>query len=118
MDRLHDFEDRVRAAACRALCGLAVLAVAAPSGATGGAGVLLPAAGAKARSRATTAAAAVLTVGPQLYDRSLVSALREVGDRLRDRKVAVRREAAAGLLAAWRAACIAVQQGALASGMP
>ncbi|GLC58277.1 hypothetical protein PLESTB_001340900 [Pleodorina starrii] len=100
-DRLHDFDDRVRAAACRGLCSLAAAAAAGqpPPAATTGAG--------------SPAAAGAAAPPPVLYDNDLVSVLQDVAARLRDRKVTVRKEAAVGLLVAWRGACTAVQQGAL-----
>ncbi|KAG2444766.1 hypothetical protein HXX76_001510 [Chlamydomonas incerta] len=91
--RLHDLEDKVRAAACRAICALATAAAAGPPAS------LLPPGG---------------PAPPPLLDNDLLALLREeVAPRLRDRKIGVRREAAAGLLAAWRGACTSLQQGAM-----
>ncbi|GIL43844.1 hypothetical protein Vafri_1442 [Volvox africanus] len=90
-DRLHDFDERVRAAACRGLCSLAAAAASGqpPPGTSPGAGTAM------------------------LYDDDMDAVLQDVKSRLRDLKVVVRKDAASGLLVAWRAACTALQQGAL-----
>lgn len=76
----------------RAVCALAVAAAAGPPTS------LLPPGG---------------PAPPPLLDNEVLALLREeVAPRLRDRKIGVRREAAAGLLAAWRGTCTALQQGA------
>ncbi|GFR39817.1 hypothetical protein Agub_g309, partial [Astrephomene gubernaculifera] len=128
-DRLQDIDERVRAAACRAIC---VLAAAAATGIGAAGAAAAAAAGAAAggvrshhRRRSLEEAPAGLPMssqqphsqqlgGPALYDNELVAVVRQdVAARLRDRKIAVRREAVVGLLAAWRDACMALVQGCL-----
>ncbi|KAG2501809.1 hypothetical protein HYH03_000309 [Edaphochlamys debaryana] len=124
--RLQDLDERVRASACRVLCAIAagaaagqpastVVAAAAAAVAQGQRGK----AGAKAALAAATAADAEAAAGagpsgPPLFDDEVLTALQEVGrGRLQDIKPSVRRDAASGLLAAWRAGCGALAQGAL-----
>ncbi|EFJ43510.1 hypothetical protein VOLCADRAFT_121419 [Volvox carteri f. nagariensis] len=57
--------------------------------------------------------AAAAATPPVLYDNDLDTVLQNVGMRLRDLKIGVRKDAAAGLLVAWRSACEALHQGAL-----
>ncbi len=84
--------------ALRTICALAVAAAAGPSAS------LLPAGGPSP---------------PPLLEDDVLALLREeVAPRLRDRKISVRREAAAGLLAAWRGACAALQQGEFLASHP